>query len=177
MEICKVRWDEIDLETKALKINKFSNRRRKERVIPINGYVLSLLKEAFKTKKNDYVFPSAISTGLKQHIDPSGGIRKQWAVAIKNSGIKRHITPHDLRATFETFMHTNKNFTDTQREKMAGASIDVQKNICVTMDVEHLRGLEKSVVVSGFDKIIRENKENAVAKIAPSKRNNKGLLK
>lgn len=181
MEICKLRWDEIDLEKKALKINKWSNRRRKERAVPVNSYCLTILKDEFKLKTSDWVFPSARKGGKKPYMDPAGSIRKGWFKALERAEIDRDVTPHDLRATFETFMHTNTNLTDTQREKMAGASIDVQKNTYVTMDVEHLRGAEESVQIEGIKKLFRAKprakKPNKIAAKLPTKRNNGGIKK
>ncbi len=156
MEICKLKWSDIDFEKKAIFINPENNRRRKSRAIPVNRYVYNLLQQRKQVAKSAWVFPSAIANGIKPYMDPSGGIRKAWARAIEKAEIKRHITPHDLRATFETFMHTNTGFTDTQREKMAGAQIDVQKDHYVSMQAEQLRGLEESVKIEGMDQIIAE---------------------
>lgn len=178
MEICKLRWDEVNLTEGSLKINKWNNRRRKERPVPINSYCLEILKEEFERKSSDWVFPSATNTAKKPYMDPAGSYRKGWQKALETAGIERHITPHDLRATFETFMHLNKGLTDSQREKMAGASIDVQKNIYVTMDVEHLRGAEESVNLPEIQKIFRAKARAKEDKKTPAKlvtkRKNKG---
>lgn len=176
-EICRLRWDEVSFEKNALKINKWSNRKRKERAIPINSYCLQVLKEEYSLKASDWVFPSGKKNSKYPHMSPEGGYRKGWVKALDKAGIDRHITPHDLRATFETFMHTNNKLTDTQREKMAGAAIDVQKNIYVTMDVDHLRGAEESVNLPAIKKIFREKPRAKRAKKEhaklPTKRNNK----
>lgn len=157
MEICALRWDEIDLQSAALKVNPKNNRKRKARAIPINGFVLELLTRMKPNEVgSEYVFPSKVSTGKYPYISPQGGIRKPWFKALEKSGITRRITPHDLRATFKTFMHINTDFTDTQREKMAGSKIDVQKNTYVSMTVDHLRGLEKSVQFDGLNSIAKE---------------------
>ena len=153
MEICKLRWDEVNLELGELFVNPMSNRRRKARSIPINGYVLTLLNEWKKTAKSEWVFPSAVSGGKFGHMNPYGGIRAPWTKALATAGITG-VTPHDMRSTFETFMHTNAAFTDTQKEKMAGAKIDVQKDIYVKMQARQLRGLEESVTVEGIGKIL-----------------------
>lgn len=158
-EILMLRWDAIDFSRKALFVNPLSNRRRKARAIPINSFVLELLeKEAKKPRhsdrRKDYVFPAQRSMGKFPHINPIGGIRKPWMQALKRAGLDGKIQPHDLRSTFETFMHANSKFTDTQREKMAGAQIDVQKDTYVKMQVDHLRGLEESVNVDGIKELI-----------------------
>ena len=151
MEICKLKWSDIDWEKRGLYINPENNRTRKARAIPLNSYAINLLKITHDKKINDYVFPSRSKSGKKGHIDPSGGIRFAWKNALKEAGISRNITPHDMRATFETHMHMRPDFTDTQREKMAGAKIDVQKDVYVKMSIDQLRGLEDSVKIEGMD--------------------------
>lgn len=155
-EICKLMWSEVSFEKASLQVNMNNNRTKKFRVVPINSFVLGLLKKERETNLTEYVFPAKTKTSNSKHIAVEGGIRKPWKKALKDAGIKRDITPHDLRATFEKFMHTNKSFTDTQREKMAGANIDVQKNIYITMDAEDLRGLEQSVHISGLSDILMD---------------------
>lgn len=177
MEICKLRWDEIDLKNAALQVNAKSNRTRKARAIPINPMVLNLLRQEKLNAKNDYVFPSKIKDGKYEHIHHGGGFRKSWMKAVERSGIKGNLTPHDLRATFETHMHINTSFTDSQREKMAGAQIDVQKKNYVSMTVDHLRGLESSVQVKGLDSILEKkiiSREN-LGKKTPLKKKKRGV--
>lgn len=159
MEICQLRWDEVDFTKKTIFINPLSNRRRKARAIPINSSVFQLLvNEAAKPKHSDqrkhFVFPANVSGGRYPHLSPDGGIAKPWQKALVAANLDRHVTPHDCRATFEKFMHTNRNFTDTQREKMAGANIDVQKSIYVHMAADDLRGLEESVDLPEVNKVL-----------------------
>lgn len=163
MEICKLRWDEVDLELGALQVNPLNNRRRKARAIPINTFVLELLRRLRLKQKGDWVFPSR--KGKKPYLSPKGGIRKAWAKTLSAAGIDRHITPHDLRATFETHMGTLSEFTDIQREKMAGAAIDVQKNDYITMNVDQLRGLEQAVKIEGLDEIFENKLDSEKPKI------------
>jgi integrase len=155
MEICKLRWSEVNFDEKSIFVNPMNNRTRKMRAIPINPYVFKLLKDRKQSSQSDWVFPSAISNGKKPYMDPAGGIRKPWLSLLKSANLSKHLTPHDLRATFETYMHTNPEFTDTQREKMAGAKIDVQKDTYVKMQVEQLRGLENSVNITGLNAIFK----------------------
>lgn len=166
-EICKLRWDEVDLEKQALQINPLNNRRRKARVIPINPFILKLLKARYADSTSDWVLPS--THGKTGHLHPKGAYRKGWYKALASAGITEHITPHDLRATFEKHMHMNSTFTDTQREKMAGASIDVQKNIYVSMDADDLRGLEKSVQMKGLTKLLQTKIRETTREKKPKK--------
>jgi integrase len=163
MEILKLRWDEISFENVSLRVNPMNNRVRRGRVVPINNFVLDILKQLHKEtlssgNPGEYVFPSRKGS-RKPYRDPSTGFYKQFRKALQEIGVERHITPHDLRATYEKYAHKNKDFTDTQREKMAGASIDVQKTIYVTMDADDLRGLENSVQVDGLDEILKNKTE------------------
>lgn len=153
-EILKLKWEDVDIDGGAIRVHPMNNKSRKGRVVPINPWVLAILKS--QPLKNEYVFPSRTPGGKKAHRDTSGGFRKHWLKALSAIGSDRHFTPHDMRATFEKFMHINDGFTDTQREKMAGANIDVQKNIYVTMDVRALRGLENSVQIGGLSEIMDE---------------------
>lgn len=154
-EIIKLKWGDVDLINGSLWVNPENNRVRKDRDIPINPFVLKMLNDI--DKESEWVFPSREGS-KKPHRDPSSAYRKSWKKALKEAGIDRHLTPHDMRATFEKFMHTNTAFTDTQREKMAGAKIDVQKNIYVSMRADDLRGLENSVQIEGLEKVFE--KEN-----------------
>lgn len=150
-EIVKLKWSEVNLGEGWLWVNPENNRTRSEREIPINPLVLKMLLELDK-KGSKWVFPSR-KGAKKPYRDPSSSYRKDWKRALLEAGIERHLTPHDMRATFEKFMHTNTAFTDTQREKMAGARIDVQKDIYVSMRASDLKGLEESVQVEGLEKV------------------------
>ncbi len=65
-----------------------------------------------------------------------------------------YCTPNDLRATYEKYSNMSKEHTDTQREKMSGASMDVQRRIYVSMTADDLKGLERVVQVPGLDKVL-----------------------
>lgn len=169
MEICQLRWDEIDFKNRALRVNPFSNRKRKSRVIPINASVMDMLKVRQVKAESPFVFPNETDKSRPMH---KSSIRKPWKALLAKSGVDTALTPHDLRATFETHMHRNKNFTDTQREKMAGAAIDVQKNIYITMDADSLRGLENSVEIKGINKILKDKLGNSLGN-SPSKKRQK----
>lgn len=153
-EICALKWSEIDFKSKALAINPANNRRRKGRVVPINGHVLKMLSIRLKeSEKSEFVFPQP--NNPKKCMTKSG-IRKTWENALSRAEIDQSITPHDLRATYETWMHKDASYTDTQREKMAGAKIDVQKNIYVTMDADDLRGLENVVKIKPVEELLKK---------------------
>jgi integrase len=175
MEICALRWDEMDFEKKSLWVNPKNNRRRKSRTIPINPWILRNLKRLGAGTTSEYIFPSARRTAKCPHMHPAGSIRKPWLKLLSAAGIDRHLTPHDMRATFEKFMHINPDFTDTQREKMAGAKIDVQKDIYVTMNADDLRGLERSVKIKGLDKVLKNKSVPQKSQIGQTSRAKSGV--
>ncbi|GEM_PF-2520734 len=156
-EIRLLEWTDIDFEKDAIIIRPSSNRRRKGRVIPLNGLVKKLLLEVKKDSRSKFVFPQIVHGKINNSKPMSvGGIRKAFQTACANAGIDQKITPHDLRATGEKFMHKDKRFTDTQREKFAGANIEVQKRIYVDMDADDLRGMENVVKITAVDKLLKK---------------------
>jgi integrase len=140
---------------------------RKGRPLPINDFVHMLLLRRKSQQKivgtvTNFVFPNAKSP--KRHADLSG-LKTAFYNIMDKCGFKRgYITPHDLRATFEAYAHKAPEFTDTQREKFAGAAIDVQKRTYVHFDAEDVRGLEAVVQVKGLDKILKTKIENITGK-------------
>jgi hypothetical protein len=77
---------------------------------------------------------------------------------IRNAGlVDAGLEPHDLRATYEHYANKRTDFTDTQREKMAGASIQTQRRIYLHgFQAEDLRGLENVVQFDGLESIMSE---------------------
>lgn len=166
-EIRALKWSEIDLDKKALAINPANNRRRKGRVVPINDLVLRMLRNRKLETKSQFVFPQSRNNKKCMTKD---GIRKTWSTALENAGLDQSITPHDLRATYEKWAHMNKDYTDTQREKMAGSKIDVQKNIYVSMDADDLRGLENAVKIKPIDALLKKRLGKQLGKTTSRKR-------
>lgn len=147
------RWDDYDLEKGVMYVRGENNRTRKDRSIPLNPFVLDLLRARKKTATSPWIFPNQRSKGKTPH-KPKGAMHKVFKVMLKRAGVNSELTPHDLRAFFETHMAQNEKFTDTQREKMAGANIDVQKRIYIKMQAKNLKGLEKSVQVDGLNSLL-----------------------
>lgn len=151
-EITGLEWSRVDFDLSTVEFKRINTKTKLPRVIPINALVLNLLKKRKQTSKSTFVFPN--QRGPDRPMS-NGGFRSQWKKLLELAEIKRKITPHDLRATWETHSHLNPNFTDTQREKMAGAKIDVQKDIYVKLAANKLKGLENVVQVKGLDKILK----------------------
>ncbi len=154
-EIMTLKWQDIHMEERYLMLRKSEVKTRQGRPLPINGFVLDLLAERQISAKGPFVFPNKKSA--KRHADVSG-LKTAWKTVLKHCKFPPgYVTPHDLRATFEAYAHKATAFTDTQREKFAGAAIDVQKKTYVRFDAEDIRGLEAVVKFDGLDSIL-ENK-------------------
>jgi integrase len=91
-EAAKLRWDQVDLVNKTLKISDTKN--NEAHVLPLSDYLLTLLNRRKQGGINDFVFPGSGSGGYI--IEP----RKQMLKASLESGIT--FTVHDLRRTFLT---------------------------------------------------------------------------
>lgn len=159
-EQLRMRWDNINLKDGFLLIEKSTSRTRKERETPINAFVLQLLLKRLDHQiSNDicspFVFPKR---GRPDEHMVMTGPMKAWDTMLKKSGLEDSgILPHDLRATYEHFMHLDTGFTDTQREKMVGASVDIQRRIYLTgMRAKHLKGLEEVVQFEGLEKVVAD---------------------
>lgn len=156
-EIMTLKWSDIDFSERYLVLRKSEVKTRVGRALPLNADVEAMLLARLQEQraagvKTDYVFPNRETP--KRHANVSG-LKTAWATVRKRVGWpKGYITPHDLRATFEAYAHKAVEFTDTQREKMAGAAIDVQKKTYVRFDAHDIRGLEAVVKVEGLAEIL-----------------------
>lgn len=157
-EIMTLRWSSLFMEERYLVLLKSDVKTRKGRPLPINDFVFELLKarvleQAKKRIHTDFVFPHR--SKRSRHGDLSG-LKTAWNNIMRKCGFEAgYITPHDLRATFEAYAHKSTDFTDTQREKFAGAAIDVQKKTYVRFDADDIRGLESVVQVAGLEQILK----------------------
>lgn len=157
-EITRLRWDWIDTDTGSILLPEEVVKTGKSRDIPINRFVFGLLVERRKKSASEWVFPNKRKVGATPHMT-DGGFNREWAKMLKRAGITRPLTPHDLRATFERYAHINPNFTDTQREKMVGASAEVQRRVYLSQfSATELRGLEEAVHFDGLQPILEAKK-------------------
>lgn len=158
-EIMTLHWSKVFLDEGYLVLHRSLVKTRRGRSLPINEFVSHLLRARLLEQegKSDWVFPNALHP--KRHADVSG-LKTAWNTLMKRCGFeKSYITPHDLRATFEAYAHKATAFTDTQREKFAGAAIDAY----VRFDASDVRGLEEVVKVEGLS-LILEQHMNATGK-------------
>lgn len=156
-EIMTLAWTDVHFDEQYLVLRKSEVKTRKGRPLPLNPFVLALLRsrvEDQQAKKitTPFVFPNRKSP--RRHGDVSG-LKTAFNTIMRKCGFESgYVTPHDLRATYEAYAHKSLDFTDTQREKFAGASIDVQKKTYVRFDADDVRGLESVVQVEGLDEIL-----------------------
>lgn len=150
-EIMTLKWVSVNLDERFVVIEREANKRQRTRSIPINETVVSvLLAWQASTAKSPWVFANA--KNARKHGSMSG-LKTAWRTCLKRAKLS-NITWHDLRATYETHNHKRTDFTDTQREKFADATMEVQKGIYVDMDHDDLRGLENAVQVPGLELVI-----------------------
>lgn len=156
-EIVGLSWDRIDLINKSLLLRDEDVKTDIEREVPVNQFVLQLLTKELAQQqingiKSRWVFYNQLDFSKHTHKTTFG---KPWATLVERCGfVKGYVTPHDLRATYEKYSNKSKEHTDTQREKMVGASIDVQRKTYVTLQAEDLRGLEEIVQIEGLAKLL-----------------------
>lgn len=159
IEIVKLEWNRVNFAENYLYLREMDVKTNKPRAIPLNPHVRDLLLKMKNTQqetglRSPFVFPMR---GNPKKATISTGLRKSWETATALCKWKvGYATPHDLRATYKHYSNKRADFTDAQREKFAGASITVQKNIYVDFHPDDLRGLENVVDVPNLGKIIKE---------------------
>lgn len=161
-EIMALEWMRVDLVNRTLTLRDEDVKTNDGRQIPITDVVNALLVMRLKEQqdagiRSRYVFPHADSP--KRPADRQG-LMGAWRRCLLHCGLAEKVmtvgrkskykivvqyTWHDLRATYEKHSHMSKDHTDTQKEKMVGADIDVQKRLYVSMGADDLRGLEEVV--------------------------------
>lgn len=92
LEAASLRWGQVDLKAKTLKIIDTKN--NVPHTLPLSTHLCNLLQARKARTKSDFVFPAPSATG---HIMET---RKQIDKVVASSGI--HFTIHDLRRTFIT---------------------------------------------------------------------------
>ena len=153
-EIMSLEWANVGQG--FIRITKANNKRNRERSLPVNQTVMHLLQDRREASKGPWVFPNAKDARRPAYVS---GLRTAWQTCLKKSGLD-DITWHDFRATFEKYAHSKKGFTDTQIEKFADATMDVQKGIYVSMDYEDLKGLEDVVYIPELEKILEKSSDD-----------------
>lgn len=173
-----LRWEDIDFENRALYVRDETTRTRKGRPIPINEFCYQVLLQTLnlqqkKKWQTPWVYP--MRGNHERHMRPDG-ISKGWQLALKRAGL-RGLEPHDLRATFEYYANKRAEFTDMQREKMAGASIKIQSQRYVTFNADDVRGLEESVKFEGLNEALNSRLQIGSAKTKDGKKAGNQIVK
>ena len=101
-EIVNLVWDCVDFKRNIIivkNINGFTTKNKKERIIPMNSIIESLMIDRFNKVKNvnnnNYIF-SRIK-GIKLNEDY---VSKKFKVAVRDSGLNDNIHFHTLRHSF-----------------------------------------------------------------------------
>ncbi len=99
MEVVGLKWQDIDLDRGVIVLHETKNGER--RVIPLQGFALSLIKQHAKVRglHCDFVFPSRTKC---QPID----IRTAWENALIKSGVES-FRFHDLRHSAASYLAMN----------------------------------------------------------------------
>lgn len=155
-EILKLQWDRIDFQNQAIILFPKDVKTKKARIVTINTKVFQILVTLKEKAKSPYVFPNRRGKFAKVPHMRDGAFRTSWKKLLDRAEIKKPVTPHDLRATFETHVLANKDFTKEQKEMYTGADMEVMKSIYVRYQADQLRGLEESVKIDGLDQILEE---------------------
>lgn len=111
-EIVGLRWQDVDLERRVIRVERSSQgatKNRKVRYIPVNARLLEILKELAKRRSGDFVFPD--QDGRMRGID----FRAEMKNAAQKAGVKR-LRMHDLRHTFASnYVAKGGNIISLQR--------------------------------------------------------------
>jgi integrase len=91
-EAASLRWDQVDLKAKTLRIADTKN--NVPHTLPLSNHVRQLLQKRLECKDSPFVFPATSASG---HFMES---RKQIGKVVASSGVS--FTVHDLRRTFIT---------------------------------------------------------------------------
>lgn len=157
IENVELTWDRVDLVNRIIKLRDEDVKTGEGREIPMNAIVHALLTERLSVLQElgldtRFVFPNWRDP--KRHMSLNG-FKTTWFKVLDEVDLRAcGYTWHDFRATFKKAMHKLVGYTDTQKEKMAGSGIDVQKNTYVTMNADDLRGLENAVDVPGLKELV-----------------------
>lgn len=145
-EICKLKWVNVDLEGKEIKIIAFLSKSGKERRIPIN-LILSNLLYAVRTqnRKDDYVFSNP-ETG-KPYVD----IKNAFKGACKRAGIEG-LRFHDLRHTFASRLIKKGVDLIIVRDLLGHASVVTTQRYTHSQAKEKLQAVESLIEWQKNDK-------------------------
>jgi len=101
-EIVNLVWDCVDFKRKVIivkNINGFTTKNKKERIIPMNSVVETLMINKFNkvnnVNNNNYIFSRVMDIKLNEDY-----VSKQFKKAVRDSGLNDNIHFHTLRHSF-----------------------------------------------------------------------------
>jgi len=100
-EVFSLKWEDIDFQRKTIRIKARSSKTKKERLVPMNSTVYSLLKELERNRKeHGFVFTNRFGLPYKYE---DKTYRRVFKTACEKAGIK-NFRFHDLRHTFASWI-------------------------------------------------------------------------
>ncbi len=94
-EILKLTWDCVDLQNQFVHLKATNTKNKKNQTIPINNNCMSILRQCYKLKSSEFVFPST-SGNYYSTFD------RTWRRIRKKAGLT--IRFHDLRHTYASYL-------------------------------------------------------------------------
>ena len=103
-EVLALEWEDVDIATRVIKVRSdedFTTKGRRNRELPVNGFLLHVLKKA----PRHISFPHILFTSNGR--SPSDAdVRQRFYYAVKQANLP-HFRVHDLRHTFGTHLVAN----------------------------------------------------------------------
>lgn len=135
MEIVRLKWGDINLESQAIILHETKNGER--RLLPLIGHAYEMMKkyaEAMHTHK-DWVFPS------KNGMNPID-IKSLWETAIKKAGIE-DFRFHDLRHSAASYLAMSGASMNEIAEVLGHKTLQMVKRYSHLSDAHTARVVER----------------------------------
>ena len=153
-EILHIRWQDIDFKRKIIAIqsnNSFRTKNGKNRFIPMNKTLYSLLKNKSKYKTSDYIF--TLDGGLIKRERVSVRFKRE----IKKAGIKdSSLHFHSLRHTFASWL-VQAGVSLYEVQKLLGHSSPIVTQIYSHLAPEQMHSTVNRISI-GRNLILKERK-------------------
>lgn len=96
-EVTKIKWNDIDIEKRQLRLAPLDNKGKKVRYVPLSEGVINILQTLPRFEGCDYVFPNPKTK------KPYVSFYCSWNTARKAAGLA-DVRIHDLRHSFASFL-------------------------------------------------------------------------
>lgn len=144
-----------DIDSKRMVVHIKDGKGRKDRIVPLPQSTLQILREHYKTHRNEkFIFPAPGRAGIYETISkiplPDSSIQTVLKKALRQSGIIKNVSVHNLRHSYATHL--------------LEAGIDIRiiqkylghKSISATMIYTHLTPLISENVHEKVDLLMSE---------------------